>query len=434
MPTPQLAWDFNGTTKDYVTGLDGTTTGTVTYNSSGKYGQSLIMNGSSYVKYSKTLGYNLGTGGASFTMWFKLLAFPVGTNFWIFGASGTSYSDRIYIFVSTTGYISFAYIDNTLAGKGLNSPSPLVIGAWNHLTFTLFNGTMVMYINGSQVATRSDAPMSGVILDTQFSIAALAGGSGNNINAEYDDLRIYKTALTAAQVKAIYNQQGMPGRAVNGNTQVPIASMIGQTFSPVNTRTPLPDTSVAGQISITSAATNYTTQGPVALTPSTSGFSFSVVYKINTDVTNFSGPVCFLSSAGDCIQLNMAFNLTSLVARKFVATTPYTYASTTVTSSGVVYYATVVVNTTGYVYLYLNGSLVSSGTSDTNKLPNTTYTCYLGTNRFLGLGDYTIYDFFAVNATLSASQVAAIYQKQLANINYNPGNTINWIPASLTRS
>ena len=108
---------------------------------------------------------------------------------------------------------TFAYIDNTLAGKGLNSPSALVVGAWTHLTFTLFNGTMTMYINGSQVATRSDAPMSGVVLDTQFSIAALAGGSGNNINAEYDDFRIFDRALTSIQVNDIYNQQGVPGRA-----------------------------------------------------------------------------------------------------------------------------------------------------------------------------------------------------------------------------
>jgi len=214
MPLPTLAWDFNGTTTDYVSGLTGTTTGTATYNSGGKYGQSLIMNGSSYVKYSKTLGYNLGTGGATFAMWFKLLAIPVGTNFWIFGASGTSYSDRIYILVGTTGYITFAYIDNTLAGKGLNSPSALVVGAWTHLTFTLFNGTMTMYVNGAQVATRSDAPMSGVVLDTQFSIAALAGGSAENINAEYDDFRIFDRALTSIQVNDIYNQQGVPGRGV----------------------------------------------------------------------------------------------------------------------------------------------------------------------------------------------------------------------------
>jgi len=213
MPQPQYAWDFNGTTTPYIGSATGTTTGSVSYNSGGKYVQSLIMNGSSYVKYSKTLGYNLGTGGATFAMWFKLLAVPTG-NFWIFGASGTSYGDRIYILVGTTGYIGWTFIDNTLAGKVLNSPSALVVGAWTHLTFTLFNGTMTMYVNGAQVATRSDAPMSGVVLDTQFSIAALAGGSGENINAEYDDFRIFDRALTSIQVNDIYNQQGVPGRGV----------------------------------------------------------------------------------------------------------------------------------------------------------------------------------------------------------------------------
>jgi hypothetical protein len=204
---------FSYTLPSYVTG-SGSTVFTllgqfITY-VPGKYGSSLLMGGTSYLKYSTTLGYNLGTGGATFAMWFKLLAVPVGTNFWIFGASGTNYGDRIYILVGTSGLIGWTFIDNTLSGKGLNSPSQLVVGTWTHLTFTLFNGTMTMYINGSQVATRSDAPMSGVVLDTQFSIAALAGGSGNNINAEFDDFRIYQSALTAAQVRSVYSSQGAP--------------------------------------------------------------------------------------------------------------------------------------------------------------------------------------------------------------------------------
>jgi hypothetical protein len=207
LPGPQYAWQFEGNTTDTITGLTGTTTGSVSYNSSGKYGQSLIMNGSSYVKYSTTLGYNLGTGGATFAMWFKLLAVPTG-NFWVFGASGTSYGDRIYILVRTDAKIEYNFIDNTLAGKQLVSPSALVVGTWTHLTFTLFNGTMVMYVNGAQVATRSDAPMSGIVLDTAFSIAALAAGSGNNINAEYDDFRIYNTALSSTQIQTIYNSGG----------------------------------------------------------------------------------------------------------------------------------------------------------------------------------------------------------------------------------
>ena len=206
---PDLAWQFEGTTTDYIQGLTGTTTGTASYNSSGKYGQSLIMNGSSYVKYLKTLGYNLGTGGATFATWFKLLAIPTG-NSYIFGASGTSYNDRIYIFTRTDAKVEWVFIDNILVGKSLTSPSALVVGTWTHLAFTLFNGTMVMYVNGTQVATRSDAPMSGVVLDTGFAFAALVNGTGPYINAEYDDFRIYNSALSATQVQAIYNQQGAP--------------------------------------------------------------------------------------------------------------------------------------------------------------------------------------------------------------------------------
>ena len=281
MPQPQYAWDFNGTTTPYIGSATGTTTGTATYNSGGKYGQSLIMNGSSYVKYSKTLGYNLGTGGATFAMWFKLLAIPVGTNFWIFGASGTSYSDRIYILVGTTGYIGWTFIDNTLAGKVLNSPSALVVGAWTHLTFTLFNGTMTMYVNGAQVSTRSDAPMSGVVLDTQFALAALAGGSGDNINAEYDDFRIFDRALTSIQVNDIYNQQGVPGRGAMNSYSLP--TLPGYTYIPAKS---LPSSFTL----IQTATSNAWTYGSGQLTDGGANPVLTLVADAPTDLYSAVNP------------------------------------------------------------------------------------------------------------------------------------------------
>ena len=202
---PTYSWTFDGTTTS-TSGLTGAVSGTASYNPSGKYGSSLIMNGSSYVKYTTTLGYNLGTRGASFSMWFKLLAAPFGSSFRLFGATGSANTDQIEIFVETTRYINVRFFG---APGVIRSSIPLVVGTWTHLSFTFLGGTMVMYIDGVRDDSRNDAPMSGVILQTQFSIAALAAGSALNINGEYDDFRIYDQVLSDSQAFFVYNQQGV---------------------------------------------------------------------------------------------------------------------------------------------------------------------------------------------------------------------------------
>jgi hypothetical protein len=80
---------------------------------------------------------------------------------------------------------------------------------------------MTLYWNGTYSA-QSAQSTTGVILANKLSIAALVGGQGPNINAEYDDLRIFDRALTSAQVQSIYNQQGVPGRgAMTSSTYLP---------------------------------------------------------------------------------------------------------------------------------------------------------------------------------------------------------------------
>jgi len=438
MPTPLCAWDFQSSNVDYVNGISPASSGTTAY-TAGKYGQGFSFKNSVttsdtptyYLVYTLSSYGTTSSTGFSISFWFNQTDKTCLTSYqaliaWT-STSGSYYFDP-NVTPGANGTISFYGQNPAGAGLGLTIPSSIspIVGAWYHVAFIVGGGLHTMYVNGSQYGTGT--------YPNEYTLNQVMAGrtgqySGHALAGTMDDLRVYNTVLTAAQVKAIYNQQGMPGRAVQTNTQVPIASMIGQTFTPANISSQAPDTSVAGQISLTVAANNNTNQGKLYLTPSTTGVSFSIVYKLNSDTTNAGGPVCLLSDAGDCLQLNMAFNLTSLVLRKFPAGTASTFASTTVTSSGVTIYATCVLANNGYIYLYVNGSLVSSDITNTLQLPNKPYSVFLGKNRFSNLVDVTIWDFFLVNATLSASRVADLYQKQLANINYNPGNTINWIPA-----
>ena len=437
MPLPLLAWDFNGTTTDYVSGLAPTTrTGTITYGS-GKYLQSVVFTNTAGSTASNALTYTLSsitslTNGFTVSCWFKINSVPPSgqrSGIWRVPATGTG-NGGAYMLYYASGQTNFGYTqtDQVITYVEFNANfGTLTVGTWYHAVYTISGTSQTAYLNGVLKATDSRLTATYTLTNPTMSLG-FHGSFGDAFNGEADDLRIYNTALTAAQVQAVYRAQGMPSRGIQVNTRVPIASMIGQTFTPANTSATPPDTSVAGQISLTVAANNSTNQGQVYLTPALTGVSFSIVYKLNSDTTNFGGPVCLLSSAGDCFQLSMAFGSTSLVARKFLATVAYAFASTTVTSSGVTIYATCVLAPNGYVYLYVNGALVSSGTTDSLPLPNKLYSVFLGRNRFSNLVDTTIWDFFVVNATLSASQVSTLYQSQLANINYNPGNTMNWIP------
>ncbi len=460
VPQPTLAWDFNGTTRDYIRGISSSNpfglpnsnvivSSNAIYNT-GLHNLAINVYNTSTTFYGNVLMYQVTSVSSPFTIsfWFKVntVQAATGEQVVIFRA-GTGFNFFFKFFVNTFGTQITSQTGVYDAAGGLVFPDTgfgngmiFNYSGWNFYCLVVQPSLATVYVSNtttSVIQTRSGAPTGTNLftgLMSTFGTAYTEGITVTNrpFNGLIDDLRIYNTALSAAQVQSIYRAQGMPSRGRQVKTQVPVASMIGQTFTPLNISTNVPDTSVTGQITLTAAASNSTNQGKVYLTPSATGVSFSVVYMFNSPGVSSTGPVCFLSDAGDCLQLNMAFGTTSLVARKFLAGTACTFASTTVAEQGVRYYVTVVMEQTGYIYLYLNGVLVSTGNTDTVILPSTLYSVFLGRNRFGNLADITVWDFFVVNATLSASQVLSIYQNQLANINYNPGNMINWVPTRVS--
>jgi len=84
---------------------------------------------------------------------------------------------------------------------------------WVHYTATILNGTHTFYTNGVLTGTAS-YPTNGTMgTDTVYAGRSSYFGMDGSI----DDLRIYNTALTAAQVQAIYRANGMPSRVVAQN-------------------------------------------------------------------------------------------------------------------------------------------------------------------------------------------------------------------------
>jgi hypothetical protein len=432
MPLPKLAWDFNGTTADYVQGLTGTTVGSATYNSSGKYGQSLIMNGSSYITYNYPAPITLSTTGATISMWLKTLTLPPSTvSHWLFASYGSATNNRIYAFYYSDGSVWFYFIDNLGGYIGtstyLNNPP---LGAWSHYAFVLGADNVALYKNGVLMGSYA-AKMAGITLDTRFTIAALSGGGGGNINAEYDDLRIFDRALTSAQVQSIYNQQGVPGRGALV-PQSPQPSLMWQfESSNVDSVTGLVPSSSIGTLGYTPG--KYGQAAFFNQTPGTTP-TLSLTYTLPSGITannctisfwlkpyfaipSSSGNQQFVSFVDSQVIYYMGFNSQASTTQPSL----YYYNGANNTLSGgnpatQVWYHTVGVlsnvgqtgQNSNWTY-YFNGVSVGSfvvnktGTSPISSL-------YVGSAGGTGSSSYMAIDDLRVfNTALTAAQVQAIY-------------------------
>ncbi|BAT22190.1 virion structural protein [Yellowstone lake phycodnavirus 1] len=224
MPLPTLAWDFNGTTTDYVSRLTGTTTGTVSYNASGKYGQSLVITNTTGNGFFATnyVSYTTSIFPSTLTVmtWIKFNVFDTATDpSYFFEFTGGSSPNGIKYAIALNTSKKFEFRTGNVTSGGnivLSSPGPVIsTGQWNHVAAILDGSNQTIYVNGVLVATG--------VCDTSgltYNNVRLGGHSGLQrkiVDGELDDLRIFDRALTSAQVQSIYNQQGVPGRGALQN-------------------------------------------------------------------------------------------------------------------------------------------------------------------------------------------------------------------------
>jgi hypothetical protein len=205
--TPLASAPFSYASPGYVANM-GTTVFTllgqfVTY-VPGKYNQALrLMNttatpSQNYLQYTYPTAFDTFTG-MTICFWMKMSKLP-GTNAFIFQGN------RWYALVDGAGKVEFVMINNSGTYRATNLQAVLVVDTWYHFAYTSINGVVSAYINGSLGVTRSDASTQGVSSETSLGIASTAPG----VDASFDDLRIYNTALTAAQVQSVYSSQGAP--------------------------------------------------------------------------------------------------------------------------------------------------------------------------------------------------------------------------------
>jgi hypothetical protein len=186
----------------------------------GKYNQAITFNNTlsasgqppnCYVTYDVS-AFNLSSNAATMALWLNSgLTYPVtvGTSPFYINLQGSSYNGLFT--PSATSNISFrtgaapvVTVGNTAAQTGVWNHycavfSNIGAGASNTITSYYFNGSLIGSAN------------NGIQSFTTLNLGCQNTGT-NGALCSIDDLRLFNTALTAAQVQTIYAAQGMPNQ------------------------------------------------------------------------------------------------------------------------------------------------------------------------------------------------------------------------------
>ena len=215
-PQPSLLWSFNGSNVDSITSLSPSfSNNPPPLYSTGLYGLCYSLPNSAVVSLAPTYSqeYTLA------------LQPPLTISFWFNATtlirSGTSYISILGLRNNGSSYIDFASNLNGVNDLGMycrypNGPPPsdlsftistsISINTWYNMC-VVFSGTSIQpYLNGVAASSRTFATWNSTLLG----IGTSGQFRGHAFAGYVQDLRVYNTALTAAQIQGIYQSQGIP--------------------------------------------------------------------------------------------------------------------------------------------------------------------------------------------------------------------------------
>lgn len=108
---------------------------------------------------------------------------------------------------SLNGEISYDGIE--LTGPGAESPRNLTTGQWHHFALTKSSTQLTMFLDGvaGTPTSTSGTVNNNTSMELRFGIRQ---DGSQDLNGKMDDVRVYNTALTPAQIAALYNQAATP--------------------------------------------------------------------------------------------------------------------------------------------------------------------------------------------------------------------------------
>ncbi|MGC1660568.1 MAG: LamG-like jellyroll fold domain-containing protein, partial [Candidatus Acidiferrales bacterium] len=307
-------------------GNNGTISG-ATWITAGKYGGALSFNGSSSrVVVNDSASLHLSSG-MTLEAWVSPTSVPLSwedviykQNDIYFLEAGSSLSRN----PPAVGAMFASHGDQFLAGA-----SSLAANAWTHLTATYNGTTLLLYINGVQVASRNIS--DSITTSTQ---ALQIGGDaafGQYFKGIIDEVRIYNVALTAAEIQ---NDMITPISQVT-DTQPPTAPSNLTTTSSSPSAVNLSWTASTDNVGVTSyllercqgsSCTSFSQIAtPTGTAYSDSGLTASTTYSYRVRATDAAGNLSGYS--------NVAIVVTPSLADTTVPTAPNSLAATAISTS-----------------------------------------------------------------------------------------------------
>ena len=186
---------------DQLGNYNGTATN-VNFNTIGKFGFAGGFNGSSSVI---TTSLDLDTlTNYTISMWIN----PSSLSKFLAGTINSAASNGIYFYLNSNGTVRF--VERTTSSNTLTSTDTISTNTWNHLVFVRDGSTNYIYVNNGTPVSISNWNITNSV---GFTLAR--GGDYTPVNTAYyngliDQVRIYDSALSAANVTTLYNEIECP--------------------------------------------------------------------------------------------------------------------------------------------------------------------------------------------------------------------------------
>ncbi|RZK60792.1 MAG: hypothetical protein EOO59_06645, partial [Hymenobacter sp.] len=196
--------DVNGDSRpDLLTANYGNSSAGVLLNTTPYLNNALVFDGSDdYVSLS-TAASSLPTGNADFTYesWYYNPGGLTGDRWMSWFGTPSTNTAAIIGYDGATGRVKF---NHYAAGNDLTSNVVLPTGKWSHLA-VVWHGTALtadIYLNGTLAQTLQYSAALNLPSGGTFQLGTFVGNSSYCVNGRLDEVRLYTTALTAANIQA----------------------------------------------------------------------------------------------------------------------------------------------------------------------------------------------------------------------------------------
>jgi hypothetical protein len=178
-------------------------------------GQSAVFNGTTSIFNFPNTAYGASTTVFTVSGWFKHTSAANSREDIYFGNGATVSGNTGYALFTdyTSGNIALSFRDTDQSQVFYTSSSNIKDGSWYHLCLTYNNGAYVVYLNGASILNgtspdfiNNQTPTYATYIGNRYGDT----GANRSLVGAVDQVRVYSSALSASDVKALISEINVP--------------------------------------------------------------------------------------------------------------------------------------------------------------------------------------------------------------------------------